>query len=246
MTGAQHTVCSMLRAACGMQHEACRLKHAPCSVPPTTPAGASGARALAPRLYNVPWAINRMLHYLDKRYGGPELWILENGISEKGEAKRTGADRTADPLRTKVRECWLLARPGQPFAGGCREGQACIRRQQDPAGRSCASTSSATRALPRPLLRPRQRPSLRTTPHVNHTRTPPPRPCTAPQFFRGYIDEVCKAVASGVKLTHYFAWSFTDNVRGPSRVRARMQSDSLVVCGTPAAACAARVFDRAR
>lgn len=44
-----------------------------------------------------------MLNYLDQRYGKPEIWILENGISEKGEAKRTGAARTEDPLRTKVR-----------------------------------------------------------------------------------------------------------------------------------------------
>jgi hypothetical protein len=52
-------------------------------------------------LYNVPWAINRMLNYLDKRYDRPEIWILENGISEKGEAARVGAARLHDPLRTK-------------------------------------------------------------------------------------------------------------------------------------------------
>ena len=42
-----------------------------------------------------------MLTYLDKRYDHPEVWILENGISEKGEASRTGAERFKDPLRLK-------------------------------------------------------------------------------------------------------------------------------------------------
>jgi hypothetical protein len=31
------------------------------------------------------------------------------------------------------------------------------------------------------------------------------------RYFRGYIDEVCKAKKAGVKLSHYFAWSFLDN-----------------------------------
>lgn len=31
------------------------------------------------RLYNVPWAINRMVTYMDKRYGRPDIWVLENG-----------------------------------------------------------------------------------------------------------------------------------------------------------------------
>ena len=53
------------------------------------------------RLYNVPWAINRMVSYMDQRYGRPEIWVLENGISEKGEASRSGAAALQDPLRTR-------------------------------------------------------------------------------------------------------------------------------------------------
>ncbi|KAI8476683.1 MAG: glycoside hydrolase superfamily [Monoraphidium minutum] len=90
-----------------------------------------GEQAESYWLYNVPWAINRMLNYLDNRYDRPEIWILENGISEKGEAARVGAAALVDPLRTK--------------------------------------------------------------------------------YFRGYIDEVCKAQQSGVRLTHYYIWSFVDN-----------------------------------
>ncbi|GBF92735.1 beta-glucosidase-like [Raphidocelis subcapitata] len=81
--------------------------------------------------YNVPWAISRMLTYIDQRYGKPEIWILENGFSEKGEAQRSGDDRFKDPLRLK--------------------------------------------------------------------------------YFRGYIDEVCKVQQQGVRLTHYYIWSFMDN-----------------------------------
>lgn len=35
------------------------------------------------------------------RYDNPFIWVLENGISEKGEAKRTGDAALQDPLRTK-------------------------------------------------------------------------------------------------------------------------------------------------
>jgi hypothetical protein len=42
-----------------------------------------------------------MLDYLDKRYDRPELWVLENGISEKGEAGRRGAAALRDPLRIR-------------------------------------------------------------------------------------------------------------------------------------------------
>jgi hypothetical protein len=45
--------------------------------------------------------MNRMVSYMDQRYGRPEIWVLENGISEKGEAYRSGASRMQDPLRTK-------------------------------------------------------------------------------------------------------------------------------------------------
>lgn len=48
--------------------------------------------------------------------------------------------------------------------------------------------------------------------HSHNTRACPLH--LSPQYFRGYVDEVCKAVASGVKLTHYYVWSFTDNVSG--------------------------------
>jgi beta-glucosidase/6-phospho-beta-glucosidase/beta-galactosidase len=90
-----------------------------------------GEQAESYWLYNVPWSISRMLSYMDQRYGRPEIWVLENGISEKGEAARVGPARLDDPLRTK--------------------------------------------------------------------------------YFRGYIGEACGAVKSGVRLTHYFAWSFMDN-----------------------------------
>ena len=49
----------------------------------------------------MPWAINRMVSYMDQRYGRPEIWVLENGISEKGEASRSGAAALQDPLRTR-------------------------------------------------------------------------------------------------------------------------------------------------
>jgi hypothetical protein len=42
-----------------------------------------------------------MAYYLDQRYNRPEIWVLENGISEKGEAYRSGAALLRDPFRTK-------------------------------------------------------------------------------------------------------------------------------------------------
>lgn len=90
-----------------------------------------GEQAESVWLYNVPWAINRMVSYMDQRYGRPDIWVLENGISEKGEAYRNGDARFKDPLRTR--------------------------------------------------------------------------------YFQGYIDEACKAKNNGVRLSHYFVWSFMDN-----------------------------------
>ena len=49
----------------------------------------------------MPWAISRMVSYIDRRYGAPEVWVLENGVSEKGEAARKGAAALSDPLRTR-------------------------------------------------------------------------------------------------------------------------------------------------
>lgn len=82
-------------------------------------------------LYNVPWSIGRMLRYMKERYDNPYIWVLENGISERGESKRNGPSALQDDLRT--------------------------------------------------------------------------------DYFKGYITESCKAVADGVRLTNFFAWSFTDN-----------------------------------
>jgi hypothetical protein len=42
-----------------------------------------------------------MLDYLDKRYGRPDIWVLENGISEKGEGWETGDAALRDPLRIR-------------------------------------------------------------------------------------------------------------------------------------------------
>lgn len=60
-----------------------------------------GEQAESYWLYNVPWSINRITTYMSKRYGYPEIQILENGISEKGEAGETGIAALQDPLRTK-------------------------------------------------------------------------------------------------------------------------------------------------
>lgn len=60
-----------------------------------------GEQAESYWLYNVPWALQRLLDYMDKRYGRPEIWLLENGISEKGEVRRTGDNVLRDPLRTR-------------------------------------------------------------------------------------------------------------------------------------------------
>jgi hypothetical protein len=51
-------------------------------------------------LYNVPWSIGRMLRYMKERYDNPYIWVLENGISEKGESKRSGPSALQDDLRT--------------------------------------------------------------------------------------------------------------------------------------------------
>ena len=49
----------------------------------------------------MPWAINRMVTYMDQRYGRPEIWVLENGVSEKGEAYKSGPSALQDPFRTR-------------------------------------------------------------------------------------------------------------------------------------------------
>jgi hypothetical protein len=59
-----------------------------------------GAQAESYWLYNVPWSIGRMLRYMAARYDNPYIWVLENGISEKGEAARSGAAALQDDLRT--------------------------------------------------------------------------------------------------------------------------------------------------
>jgi hypothetical protein len=67
----------------------------------TDPSGkVVGAQAESYWLYNVPWSISRMLRYMRDRYDSPYIWVLENGISEKGEAKRAGVAAVTDDLRT--------------------------------------------------------------------------------------------------------------------------------------------------
>lgn len=90
-----------------------------------------GEQAQSVWLYNVPWSLSRMLEYMDKRYGRPDIWVLENGISEKGEGWETGAAALQDPLRIR--------------------------------------------------------------------------------YYQGYISEACKSMSKGVRLSHYFAWGWTDN-----------------------------------
>lgn len=59
-----------------------------------------GEQAESYWLYNVPWSISRMLRYMKNRYDNPYIWVLENGISEKGEAYRQGDSALQDRLRT--------------------------------------------------------------------------------------------------------------------------------------------------
>lgn len=41
-----------------------------------------------------------MLYYMKNRYNNPYIWVMENGISEKGEAYRQGEAALQDTLRT--------------------------------------------------------------------------------------------------------------------------------------------------
>ena len=58
-----------------------------------------GAQAESYWLNDVPWSLTSMLRYIDARYDSPEIWVMENGFSEKGEAKRRGGDRLRDGAR---------------------------------------------------------------------------------------------------------------------------------------------------
>ncbi|GBF90818.1 beta-glucosidase-like [Raphidocelis subcapitata] len=99
----------------------------------TDAAGAPiGPRAQSSWLLVVPWAFRRLLLYVSGRYGGPEVFVTENGVSVPGEAG------VADP------------------AAAARD-------------------------------------AFRT------------------DFYRGYLDSLCTAVAEGANVTRYFAWSFMDN-----------------------------------
>jgi hypothetical protein len=141
----------------------------------------------------------------------PRLAPSENGISEKGEAKRTGDDRFYDPLRLKYFQ---------------------VRRRWRERGRAGAPDASAVAA---PVsghhqLRPKGR-ALLTPP------LPLPPPAAPAQ---GYIDEVCKTVNAGVKLTHYFVWSFMDNWVGAGLGAARGAAQHSIGSGTPACVCPPR------
>lgn len=62
-----------------------------------------GVQAESYWLNDVPWSLISMLRYIDRRYGSPEIWVLENGWSEKGESKRASGGEVAlkDPSRVK-------------------------------------------------------------------------------------------------------------------------------------------------
>lgn len=62
-----------------------------------------GDRAESYWLNDVPWSLTSMLKYIDERYDAPEIWVMENGFSEKGEAKRLAGGDAAlrDPARIK-------------------------------------------------------------------------------------------------------------------------------------------------
>lgn len=49
----------------------------------------------------VPWSLTSMLKYIHDRYDAPEIWVMENGFSEKGESKRPYPARLQDPARVK-------------------------------------------------------------------------------------------------------------------------------------------------
>lgn len=75
-----------------MSHTMCVYVRVPCRV--------IGEQSESYWLYNVPWSIGRMLRYMKTRYDNPYIWVLENGISEQGEAKRAGVTAVKDDLRT--------------------------------------------------------------------------------------------------------------------------------------------------
>ena len=50
-------------------------------------------------LNKVPWGLRVLLNHIKKSYGDPEIYITENGWSEKGEAERVGAAALNDNER---------------------------------------------------------------------------------------------------------------------------------------------------
>ncbi len=49
------------------------------------PDQAIGKQADSDWLLAVPWGFRRLLAYVHRRYGAPEIWVTENGCDAPGE-----------------------------------------------------------------------------------------------------------------------------------------------------------------
>ena len=67
---------------------------------------AIGPQADSDWLNVVPWGFGKLLLYVQKRYGDPEIYITENGVDVPGETKLRLKDALHDEFRIKFFKVW--------------------------------------------------------------------------------------------------------------------------------------------
>ena len=50
-------------------------------------------------LFDTPWAMRKMLAWVSRRYGRPEVWVTENGVPLRDEAGLSVFDALKDAAR---------------------------------------------------------------------------------------------------------------------------------------------------
>lgn len=68
-----------------------------------------GLRAESVWLYVVPWGFQRVLEYIHKTYGAPDIYVTENGFSVYGEQQKSQADAMRDIDRVSYYKSYLEA-----------------------------------------------------------------------------------------------------------------------------------------
>lgn len=80
-----------------------------------------GPKGQSSWLYSTPWAIRKMLVYVQDTYKPADVWVTENGASAPGEAGKTVAEAVKDSFRVGYYQGYMdnVCKAVADGEGGC-------------------------------------------------------------------------------------------------------------------------------